>query len=560
MASGGGHEAGILRALLGDAALPPPDTLVATFIAADGAETAVTAGAFQRRAGGFRLALETLGVRPGDVVAIVHPSGPDLHAAWLGALLAGGVPTMVAPPSPRMEPRKYAEGFASIMRELGIAAAVTDAATRDVLGAAMEGVPLVIGERVADAAPRAAVPRAAGAPLLLQHTSGTTGLQKAVAFTRAQIERHAEAYADVLALDARDRVVSWLPLYHDMGFIACFVTPLWLGLPIVEMSPFTWVERPTRLFDAIERHRGTLCWLPNFAFAVLGRDAERAADRTWDLSSMRAFINCSEPVQAASIDRFTAALARSGVAPERTIASYAMAENLFMVTQNPLGRPVRRRFDRAALSDEGLATPSADGVWLVSSGRPISTTRVEVRGGDGAALGDGRVGEIVIAGTHLFDGYRHEEQPTVVDGWYATGDLGFLRDGELYITGRRKELIIVRGRNIYPQDVEQAVGEIDGVNPGRIAVFGIADARSGTEKLVILLELLSGRDAEGPAIALAVRQAVVRVVDVVVGEVRIAPPRALIKSTSGKVARALNRQRYLDEKGDGAFSPTAPSG
>jgi acyl-CoA synthetase (AMP-forming)/AMP-acid ligase II len=541
-----------------------PDRVVATYVASDGSARDVTAAELAAHAHAVALALRQLGLAPRALVAIVHRSGPWLHAAWIGALWAGQVPTMIAPPSPRMEARKYAEGFSGMVGALGIDAVVLDQATRAALGTLMPaGTPAIVTESLQPADGTPAVSTAAGLDdeVAVQHTSGTTGLQKAVGFTSRQIHVHAAALLERLQATPADVVVSWLPLYHDMGFVACFVTPLIGGLRIVEMSPFDWVQRPALLFDAIDSQGGTLCWLPNFAFKVLSEERllKVAAEqgRSWRLDGVRAFISCSEPVIAEAIARFTTRLAPFGVRRDQVLASYAMAEAIFGVTQNAIGAPVVAHVLSAALERDGRvvrATPGADGVIdLVSCGTALPTIAIEVRDAAGRVRGDGEVGQIHIAGSHVFSGYRHQAtlnagviDASVMDarGFFATGDLGFRLDGELYVTGRLKDLIIIRGRNYYPQDIEALVGAVSGVVPGRVAAFGIPDAASGTEQLVILMEIVDG-EAPGK-VALAVRRAIAQSLDTTAGDVRVVPPRALVKSTSGKVSRAENRRRYLE--------------
>jgi acyl-CoA synthetase (AMP-forming)/AMP-acid ligase II len=537
-----------------------PHRVVVTYVSLDGSSKSVRASELGAAAGAVALHIAALSLAPRSLVGIVHKSGLWLHAAWLGVIWAGHVPTMIAPPSPRMEPRKFADGLSSIVTHLGLDAVVFDAGTRNTLGDLMPAhIPAVMTDDMVPATNPTPPPAPVDldAEVVVQHTSGTTGAQKAIGFTSRQIMIQAQAYAERLQLRGDDVVVSWLPLYHDMGFIACFVTPLVTGTAIVELSPFDWVQKPGLLFDAIGAHGGTFCWLPNFAFKVLSEDRllATAAQRevTWPLDRVRAFINCSEPVTASAIDRFVTRLAPHGVRREQVIASYAMAENLFAVTQNELGQPRTRRFVRSTLEVEGRAVPAkseaSDSVELVSNGPPISTSQVEVRDRDGQLLPDSAVGQIHVAGTHLFPGYRRRSDLTaeVMDarGFYATGDLGFLCDGEVYVTGRSKDLIIIRGRNYYPHDVEALVGEIEGVNPGRVVAFGVPDDASGTEKLILMLELLEGSEAASGQIALAVRRKIAQSLDCTVGDLRIVPPRTLVKSTSGKLARADNRHRYL---------------
>ena len=541
-----------------------PDKTVATYVALDGSARDVRAGDLAALANAVRFELQRLDLGPRSLVAIVHRTGPWLHAAWIGTVWAGHVPTMVAPPSPRMEARKYAEGFAGMIGHLGIDAVVLDEATRESLGALMPaGTPWLATDHL-QPAPGTPIECAAAAvdeQIAVQHTSGTTGLQKAIGFTSRQIHVHAEALLGRLQATERDVVVSWLPLYHDMGFIACFITPLMSGMRIVEMSPFDWVQRPSLLFDSIDTQGGTLCWLPNFAFKVLSdeRLLKAAADRgkPWRLDGVRAFISCSEPVMAEAIDQFTGGLASFGVRRDQVLASYAMAEAIFGVTQNEIGAPRVAHVSRLSLERDGkavLADRDADGVVeLISCGRALPTISIEIRGKSGEKRSEGGIGQIHIAGPHVFGGYRRSAGTGADDfdphGYYATGDLGFVLDGELFVTGRLKDLIIIRGRNYHPQDVEALVGEVDGVVAGRVVAFGIPDAETGTEKLVILLETEEGQSTS--KIILAVRRSIAQSLDCTAGDVRVVPPRSLVKSTSGKIARTENRQRYLQTVGTG---------
>ncbi len=535
-----------------------PDRVVATYVALDGSARDVIARELVRHANAVVHALHQLGLGERALVAIVHRSGPWLHAAWIGTLWAGHVPTMIAPPSPRMEARKYAEGFSGMISHLGIDAVVLDQATRTALGDLMPAdTPFVTTDTLRPMEEAADVSTGGlDDEVAVQHTSGTTGLQKAVGFTSRQIHVHAAALLERLQATPDDVVVSWLPLYHDMGFIACFVTPLISGMRIVEMSPFDWVQRPALLFDAIDGQGGTLCWLPNFAFKVLSEQRLLALTaeqgRTWRLDGMRAFISCSEPVMANAITQFTERLAPFGVRRQQVLASYAMAEAIFGVTQNAIGVPRVAHVSRLGLERDGHAvrsTPDGEGVIeLVSCGTALPTISIEVRDVAGRMLGDGHVGQVHIAGPHVFAGYRAlaELNASVIDGrgYYATGDLGFMLDGELFVTGRLKDLIIIRGRNYYPQDVEALVGEVAGVVPGRVVAFGIPDPVTGTEQLIVLMEI---EEAQTPGkIVLAVRRSIAQSLDCTAGDVRVVPPRALVKSTSGKISRTENRRRYLE--------------
>ena len=486
-------------------------------------------------------------------VGVALYSGAALHTAWLGCVWAGRIPTMVAPPSPRMEPQKYISGLEGILKHLGLGALLVDAAARDLLAPHVPSTLQLIvadgesGEEIAQIADPSA-----DEIVLVQHSSGTTGIQKALALTSRQILNHHEAYAKRIGLTRDDVIVSWLPLYHDMGFVACLLQPMIEGIEIIEMSPFAWANRPAMLLEAIHAHRPTLCWMPNFAFALLSEPRVIRSLSGLDLSSVRAWINCSEPVMATSFDHFASALSPFGVTQDSLLASYAMAENVFAVTQSEIGAPRRIPISRDTMVREQIATLAACGedcVTLVSNGRALPTTELEVRDANGASLSEGRIGEFCLRGSHRFDGYfmRPDLTRAAIDeaGWYATGDLGFIMDGHAYVTGRKKDLIIIRGRNYYSQDVEDVVATVAGVRRGRIVAFSLPDDVSGTEKLIILAEAETDFEDRHWAVALDIRKQIAQTLDTTVFDVRIVPDRWLVKSTAGKLARADNRAKYL---------------
>ena len=534
-----------------------PDEIVSVMVRADGSEHAVTAGQLAKRAAGFARRLGRPHGRR-SIVAITLYQGLDLHAAWIGTVWAGHIPTMVAPPSMRMEPAKFASGFSGIMERIRADVQIVDRATAEKLGSQLAVLPTaIVAEEVQDAECDEEPARLAPDDVvLIQHSSGSTGLQKAVALTSREVLEHNAAYCRTLAITPRDTIVSWLPLYHDMGFVACFLLPLLHGIRLVEMSPFEWVLHPQMLFQAISRHRGTLCWLPNFAFSFLAQSVrlEPGGDRP-DLSSMRAWVNCSEPVMASSMRKFVERFGILGAGWHQMSASYAMAENVFAATQSQPGVVRELAVDRTAFMDGHVAVPAEMGtpgsMVFVSSGKPLPTNELEIRGGGSERLPGGAVGEIWLRGTHRFSGYYGNEELTRsaidAEGWYKTGDLGFFHDGELYVTGRSKDLIIIQGRNFYPGDIERSVGEIEGISAGRVVAFGLPDDATGTEQLIVLAEAEAAVAAYPRMLALRVRNCVAQEFNCTPADARIVPPRWLVKSTSGKPARADNRAKYIAE-------------
>ncbi len=478
----------------------------------------------------------------GKPCLIILPHGEALVHAFWGAVLAGAIPAILAPLSEKLSPDKYRSDLAALVGVSDPAVIVTDPGFEAEARAAVAASGRACGVLVL-AEPRfalvdlAALPgarRPADAVLLLQHSSGTTGLQKGVALSHGAVLRQIEAYARAIELGASDVIASWLPLYHDMGLIASFVMPLLRAVPVVMLSPFDWVRAPARLLQAISAHGATLCWQPNFAYnfsATRVRDRELAGV---SLESMRAWINCSEPCYQHSHDVFAQRFAPFGLRADALHTCYAMAENTFAVTQSRLS-----------------TGPARDGHALhVSSGAPLDNVEIRVLDEADRPAADGVTGNIVVRSDCMMDGYYRRPElnaAAFVDGFYRTGDLGHVHRGELYVTGRKKDLIIVGGKNVYPNDLEQLASEVPGVHAGRVAAFGVYDAEAGTEEIVVVAESDVETDAAREALADAVRARITQNSDVTVRRVRIVPPRWLIKTSSGKVARGANRDKWVSE-------------
>lgn len=528
------------------------NTVALRLIAGDGSATEHTGAQLHSRAGEFADRLSSYG--PGSLVGICLYHGLDLYAAFVGAVWAGHVPTMLPPPSPRIEAAKYRRSVEHMFQYVRPAVTVLDSRVRRGLAEAV-GDSVLAGSVIVDPADvsgghvSSVVPRDMDDIALVQHSSGTSGLQKGVALTHRAIFEHNRRYVSALEITPADRIVSWLPLYHDMGFIACFLLPFLNRVEVTAISPFDWVQAPSSLLKTISRYSATLCWLPNFAYSFLARSF-RGGEADLDLSSIRAWVNCSEPVMAASHKAFLEKLGAFGASVDQLTASYAMAENVFAVTQSVPGSYREISVDPSALSREHTLAPSEElgAVRLVSNGPPLQGNEIRIVGESGA-LPPGKVGEIEIRSPHLFSGYYRAPEASgaafTADGWFRTGDLGALDNGELFVTGRKKDLIIIQGRNFYPTDIEACVAGIDGIMPGRVVAFGVADSVSGTEGLVVLAEITDEESLPATALMLQVRLAISQQFDCTPHAVKLLPGRWLVKSSSGKVARSDNREKYL---------------
>lgn len=545
--------------LLDAVTLRAPDDAPAVHFVATGRETTtVSRRAFRDVAARHAAALRDLGLGPGDLVILAYTQNLECMFAFWGALLLGAVPSMFPTLTEKLDPDVYMSGMAELTRLSAAAAVLTTDDFAPVLRPRV-ACRVVSSSELAAAGDHADPigPRAApepGAVAFLQHSSGTTGLQKGVALSHAAVLNQIAATSEALALSADDVIVSWLPLYHDMGLIAGFLLPLVQGVPLVLMSPFDWVAHPALLFRAVHEHRGTLCWLPNFAYNHCARRIRQRDLDGLSAASMRLFINCSEPVRHDSHEQFLQRFAALGVRPEMLGVSYAMAENTFAVTQTPPGRPAQLDIIYpTTLEGERAAMPvAADhpaAQVRVSCGPPIPNTQVRVLDEDGRPLPDRRVGQLAVRSDCLLTGYyRRPDLNPFADGWYLTGDLGYTVAGEVYVIGRARDLIINAGKNIYPQDIEAVVNEVPGVRAGRAVAFGVPDEREGTELVAVVAEVDTDDEAERLALSRTIRQAVARQTMVTLSYVHLVEPKWLLKTSSGKIARAANRDKWLRER------------
>jgi acyl-CoA synthetase (AMP-forming)/AMP-acid ligase II len=498
--------------------------------------------------------LSVLGLPPRSIVCIAIPHSTDLYILFLAAMRAGLVPSFLAYATPKQQPRLYWTGLAELLartrpsclivepRHLDTVQSIAD--TRCVVttveALSRDATAPGPGSRVGRGLWPSPQPDAIA---LLQHSSGTTASKKGVALTHAQIAHQVASYTSAVEMTPRDKIVTWLPLYHDMGLLTGFLLPLAVGATIVSLDAFDWLAKPAILFEAIEMVEGTLAWLPNFAFAHMVRVHDPRVQHA--LGSMRAFISCSEPCKAATMEEFAEAFASNGVRPALLQTCYAMAEAVFGVTQSAFGSaPTTLWLDRVALQRHGRICPverdQVGGTAIVSCGRPIESVEVAIDIGGELHLGDTGVGEILLRGPFMFGGYFRSPEATDAafsDGWYRTGDLGFLHDGQLYVSGRLKELIIVHGRNFYAHDIEMVVNQVEGVKPGRVAAVGRYDTVTQSEEVVVIAELRTAADPEQDALRRRIRQRIFDCLELTVRSVELVEPGMLVKTTSGKVAR-----------------------
>jgi acyl-CoA synthetase (AMP-forming)/AMP-acid ligase II len=518
----------------------------------DGASVTITYAGLVARAHSYAAAYRRLRLEPGAPIVLMAPPHPDLAPAFLGAMIAGAVPSIFPPTSPKQDKALFWRAQTEVFERIGVQVVVTDAGQSAELSAHMPqaSARVLQMDDVPDAAPAPATLAPEGVAFL-QHSSGTTGTKKGVVLTHRAVLDAVASLAAALGARPDDVVASWLPLYHDMGLIGCLALPMALGLTVVQLDPFEWALRPATLLDAIRRRRATLCWMPNFAFHHILRSVPDGAAH--DLSSMRAFIDCSEPCKPDTLRAFAERFAPAGLRPEALQVSYAMAENVFGVTQTDLsGVPRSVRADMRAFGERGEIRepgPEAPAIEFLSAGATIPGTRLRIVDAQGAELPDRRVGQIAIASPYMFAGYFRQPFPEAKfsQGWYLTGDLGFTDAGETFVCGRTDDLLIINGRNIYAHDVEHAVNEGAAVKGGRCVAIGPFSRRLGSQALVVIAETADAEPAARAALARSIRSLVQTVFGVTVFDVRVTEVGWLIKTTSGKIGRGANERKYLAE-------------
>jgi len=475
-----------------------------TFIDDDGKEESVALSSETAR---IRAIAKRLGAKaaPGTVTGLAYRSGRELVTNWLACLVAGLRPLILQYPTRKQSRAYWSDSIRNTIGIAGIGAIVSDANCAEILRESGIEVAIVSQDELANVKARDATAFSLSDFSIIQLSSGTTGYRKAIEFSAAQLFAHVRDFDASLALGPQDRIASWLPLYHDMGYIACFVMPMLLGIDVVMMDPMSWVRKPHFLFDAIERHTATVCYMPNFGFEVMARLEPRR------LPSMRWWISCSEPVSPHTARKFVDV---TGAAPDSFAPCYAMAENVFAVS-------LRR----------GLATREIDGVEVVSCGGAI--TGVEIKEVDG---------EIWVKSPASLVAYMGGGDIRDAEGFYPTGDLGQLIDGELFVTGRKQDLVIQAGRKYMLSDIDLALNRLFPWIKGRAAAVQVYDARLGTQKPQVLIEaddFFLRRDQSDIAKALREATALDHV------GIEFVPPRFLTKTSSGKFNRKKSAADWI---------------
>ena len=513
------------------------------------------------------------GIGRGDTVALMLPTSRDFFLAFAGTLLAGATPVPIYPPFRADRIAEYAERQSAILANAGARLLVTFREGASVAKLLKPLVPSLEAVVTAETLARSRAPAPFGPQLhsraedlaLLQYTSGSTGNPKGVMLTHANLLANVRAIGEALGLRNDNVGVSWLPLYHDMGLIGAWLMPLYFGLPVVVLSPLAFLSRPARWVRAFHRYRGTISAAPNFAYELAAAKVSDEEMQGLDLSAWRAALNGAEPVLPATLDRFAARFASCGFRRETLLPVYGLAEASLAVTIPPVGRGPRvDHLERAAFEQEGRAVPAPPDasapnsnedpnvISFVSAGPPIPRHEVRIANDRGDDVGERVEGQLWFRGPSTTQGYYRNEAATAAllpegaaAGWVNSGDRAYRADGEIYITGRVKDIIIHAGHNLYPHEIEDAVARVPGVRKGCVVAFGAADPVAGTERLVIVAESREGNRDARARLAQAITAQVTETLGLPPNVVEVVPPNVIPKTSSGKLRRDATKQLFL---------------
>ena len=513
--------------------------------------------------------LMAAGLEPGSRVAIMLPTEFDFFAAFFAVLMAGCIPVPVYPPFRPAQIEEHLRRQAGILRNAQACMLITDSRIRP-LATLLKGLVddlasiTTVAELSRDGISTSPLPASAETIALIQYTSGSTGDPKGVVLTHANLLANIRAMGEVMQATSHDRFVSWLPLYHDMGLIGAWLGTLYYGVPAAIMPPLAFMARPSRWLKSIHRHRATLSAAPNFAYELCLKSIRDEDIEGLDLSSLRMVANGAEPVSPHTIARFTERFGRYGFRPEAMAPVYGLAESSVGLAFPPMGRvPIADRVDRVRLARDGQAVPAAredaTALEFVACGQALPRHQIRIVDEAGSEVPDRRQGRLEFKGPSATEGYfRNEEKTrTLFDGeWLDSGDLAYVVDGDVYLTGRIKDMIIRAGRNIYPHELEEAAGAVEGVRKGCVAVFASRDEHSATERLIVMAETRLTDAAEKNALREKIVQASMALLDMPPDEIALVPPRTVPKTSSGKIRRSAARAIF--ESGEISTERRAP--
>jgi fatty-acyl-CoA synthase len=506
--------------------------------------------------------LVSRGLRRNETVAIMLPTSPQFFYAFFGVMLAGGIAVPIYPPARPDKIEEYVRRQVEILRNAEVRFLISFEPARRVSELLRLSLPSILGvTTVEDLAASGArlQPGAieAAEAAFIQYTSGSTGEPKGVVLTQSNLLANIRGIGWAVNVQPTDIVVSWLPLYHDMGLIGSWLYSVYYALPITILSPLAFLSRPERWLWALHDSGGTLCPAPNFAYELCSRKIPDSALEGLDLGAWRVAINAGEAVLPDTLERFEKRFKPYGFRAESYVPCYGLAESSVALAFPPINRrPVIDRIRREVFEAEGKAVPAgtedSSTLRFVANGKALPEHEIKVVDPDGKALGERFQGKVLFRGPSKTAGYFRNPKATAAvtteDGWMDSGDLGYWANGEIHITGRAKDLIIKSGRNIVPQEVELAAAEVPEVRRGCVAAFGRRDPDLGTEQLVVVAETRVANKEDLDRIEAEVIERVGLAAGLPPDKVELVAPQSIPKTSSGKIRR--NETRLLYERGE----------
>ncbi len=518
-----------------------------------------------RDANHIAAALQAQGLEKGDRVGIILPDSEAFIETMMGCMVAGCIAVPVYPPMNLGKLDNYLDNTTHILRKAGCKIVVTTAKVRPILGKLLDGAPniraIVNHADIRGAIPEGSMPKGVVVTpddiAFLQFTSGSTSRPKGVALS------HGNLIANTVAIGGEglgvhpdySTAVSWLPLYHDMGLIGFVFTPLVFQIRTFFLNPLVFLTRPHIWLQRLSDQKGTVTFAPNFAWGLATRRIKDKDIEGLDLSHMRIAGCGAEPIHYETLSGFADRFASIGFPRKAFLPCYGMAEHSLAISFIGLEEEMSYdAVDTEALA-KGVATPSADPkgenvTKIVDCGKKFTGHDIRIANDSGEPLPDRHVGELQLKGPSIMGGYFEDPEATkkafTPDGWLKTGDLGYLVEGRVYVCGRIKDLIIVRGKNYYPQDIEGHASGVEGVRTGNVIAFGVQDAEAELERVVVLAESREPEEASQ-----GIREGIIKAVQenmgLMVDEVLVLPPGSLPKTSSGKLQRRKAAELFVSD-------------
>ena len=505
--------------------------------------------------------LQQAGLQPTEPVAIMLPSSTDYFYSFFGTLMSGGIPVPIYPPARPSQLEEHMLRHARILANCLAITLITVPEARKVARLLKSQVPglkniVTVSELMASSVLAALPTLHSNDSAFIQYTSGSTGNPKGVVLTHANLLANIRAMGQTVKVNSEDVFVSWLPLYHDMGLIGAWLGSLYYAMLLVVMPPLSFLARPERWLWAIHHYHGTLSASPNFGYEYCLKRLKDEDLEGLDLNCWRAAFNGAEAVSPDTLQQFVSRFANYGFHANAMMPVYGLAESSVGLAFPPLNRgPVIDQIKRSTFMRSGVANPEPGSgqhaLRFVSSGSPLPGHQIRVVDQAGHELPERREGQLEFCGPSTTSGYYRDADNTrklFHQDWLDSGDLAYIANGEIYITGRIKDIIIRGGRNIYPHELEDAIGNTPGIRTGRVAVFGSMDTRTQTERLIVLAETRSKDAAERENMRTGINTLATDLVGAPPDEVILAPPGTILKTSSGKIRRAASRELF--EKGE----------